>query len=173
MSDLILVKQHPTEISEADKAAARALIFGTVDGLGEDGKKAWRRFWNMLWKLEPGEMVDIKLHKERIGLNHRRHMLFEQRVFEGQERFPTFKDFRVWLKVGAGFCDWYAGPRGGVIPVPKSIAYHELEEMAMQQLHVDMVAFLRTEHAVKTLWPKLSLLDRDAALESILGELNE
>jgi hypothetical protein len=40
-------------------------------------------------KLEPGEIVEIRTHQERIGWYHRKHMALEQRVFEAQEKFET------------------------------------------------------------------------------------
>jgi len=169
MSEITLVKQHATEIPEADRLAARRVLFGLVDGLGEGNRKAWRRFVNGLMRLEPGEMVEIKTHKERVGWFHRKHMAMEQRIFESQERFDTFNAFRVWLKVGGGFVDWFPGPKGGVIPVPKSISYAKLEQGEMEQVHDDMVAFLRTAHAAKTLWKHLPPPARTDMVETLLG----
>lgn len=173
MSDIVLVRQSPVEIPEPDRAAARKVLFGMVDGLGAVHKKAWRRFVNMLLRLEPGEIVEIMTRKQRSGPFHRRHMALEQRVFEAQERIEHFKDFRMWLKLGAGFVDWRPGPRGGVFPIPRSIAYSELEEGDMRQFHDDAVAFLRTEHAGKYLWPHLPAVARIDAIEAVLGGFGE
>jgi hypothetical protein len=173
MADITLVKQHPASIPDADKEAARRVLFGIVDGLGHRGKKQWRRFVNGLMRLEPGEMVEIKTHKARSGPFHRRHMVIETAVFEAQERFEHFEQFRNWLKVGSGFCDWVPGGKGAVMPVPKSIAFDKLEEDEMRQVHSDMVAFLRTEYAAKTLWPHLSSSARIDMVETILREFGE
>lgn len=173
MSDITLVRQQTGPITDADKEAARRVFFGFVDGLGERGQKQWRRFVNGLLRLEPGEMVDIKTHKARSGPFHRRHMAMEQRIFEAQERFEVFKGFRDWLKVGAGHCDWYPGPRGGVFPVPKSIAYDQIEEDDMREFHESVVAFLRTEHAGRTLWKHLSATQRIEQIEFLLAGFNE
>jgi hypothetical protein len=170
VSDITLVRQQPVEISDAEKEAARRVLFGIVDGLGEHGKKQWRRFVNGLLRLEPGEMVDIKTRKARSGKFHRRHMVIETRVFEHQEKFEHFEQFRNWLKVGAGFCDWIPGPRGAVIPVPRSIAFDKLEEDDMRQVHDDMVAFLRTERAGGVLWPHLKPPARTEMVELLLSE---
>lgn len=169
----MLVKQHPTEIPESDKDAARRVLFGLVDGLGDAGRKSWRRFINGLMRLEPGEMVEINTHQERLGWYHKKHMRLEQTVFESQERFDNFKGFRDWLKVGAGHCVWYPGPKGGVFPVPKSISYRELEQGEMEIFHNDAVAFLRSEHAGKTLWRHLSETARIDMIESILEGFKE
>lgn len=173
MSDITLVRQEPVEISEDDRVTVRRVMFGIIDGLGERGKKKWRRFLNGLMSLEPGEMVDIKTHKARSGPFHRRHMLIETRVFEAQEKFEHFEQFRNWLKVGAGFCDWVPGPRGAVMPVPKSIAFDKLEEGDMRQVHDDMIAFLRTEHAGRTLWRHLTPEARTEMLETTLADFHE
>lgn len=173
MSTITLVKQHPEEIPEADRAAARRVLFGMVDGLGEGGRKQWRRFVNGLMSLEPGEMVSIRTHKARSGPFHRRHMAIETAVFEAQDKFESFEQFRNWVKVGCGFCDWIAGPRGAVIPVPKSIAFDKLEDGDMRQVHDDMVKFLRSEHAGRALWKHLDPTARTEMIETVLREFNE
>lgn len=173
MGTITLVKQDPVEIPEADRAAARRVLFGMVDGLGEVGRKQWRRFVNGLMTLEPGEMVSIRTHKQRSGPFHRRHMALESMVFEAQEKFEQFEQFRNWLKVGSGFCDWVAGPKGGVIPVPKSIAFDKLEDDDMRQVHDDMVRFLRSGHAGQALWKHLNDAERMEMIETILRGFNE
>ena len=39
MADITLVRQQPVQASEQEKEAARRMIFGMVDGLGERGRK--------------------------------------------------------------------------------------------------------------------------------------
>ncbi|MNS80494.1 hypothetical protein D3C72_1141750 [compost metagenome] len=173
MAEITIVRQESVAISEQDAAAARRVVFGIVDGLGERGKRQWRRLWNSLMRLEPGEMVEIKTIQPRMGWYHRKHMAMEQAVFEAQERFQDFESFRTWLKVGAGFVDWYPGPKGGVIPVPRSISYANLEQADMEQFHGDAVDFLRTEHAGKTLWKHLSTTQRIEMVESVLRSFGE
>lgn len=173
MADITLVRQQAAEIPEPARVAAREVLFGIVDGLGEQGKRQWRRFFNRLMKLEPGEIVEIKTHQERIGWFHRKHMALEQRVFEAQEKFEQFEQFRTWLKVGSGFVDWLPGPKGGVIPVPRSISYARLEQGEMEQVHADIVAFLRTEHAGRTLWKHLSVTQRIEQIEFLLAQFGE
>ena len=173
MPEITLVRQDPVQVTEADKAVARRVIFGIVDGLGERGKKQWRRLWNNILRLEPGEMVDIKTHQARVGWYHRKHMALEQAVFEGQERFDDFEQFRIWLKVGAGHVIWTPGPKGGVFPVPKSIKYANMEQGEFEEFHRAVVNFLRTQHAAKTLWPHLGPRMQIEMIESILGDFRE
>ena len=174
MTDIVLVRQDAQPIAEADREAARRVLFGAIDGLSEQHRKSWRRIWNwFLHRAEPGEMLEIKTHRERLGWYHRKHMALEQAVFEAQERFDSFEAFRAWMKVGSGFVDWYPGPKGGVIPVPRSISYARLEQDDMERVHADMVAFLRTPHAIKTLWPHTPESQRELAIEAVLASFNE
>lgn len=171
MTEIVLVRTDQAPISKADADAARKVLFGQIDGLSQTHKKSWRRIWNwFLKKAVPGEMLEIKTHRERLSWFHRKHMLMEQRLFEAQERFDNFKQFRNWLKVGAGHCDWVPGPKGGVFPVPKSTSYAELEQDGMEIVHDAMVAFLRTGHAQKTLWRHLSEQKRDEMMSSVIDE---
>lgn len=169
MAEIILVRRDTAPIPEADAEAARRVLFGQIDGLSDDHRKSWRRLWNwLLKKAEPGEMLEIRTHRERIGWYHRKHMVMEQSIFLSQERFENFRQFRVWLKVGAGFVDWLPGPKGGVIPVPRSISYGELEQDEMERVHADMVAFIRTAHAQKALWAHLEPATRAEMAETLL-----
>jgi hypothetical protein len=174
MADITLVRQETGEIAEKDREAARRVIFGIVDGLGERGRKQWRRLWNGIMRLEPGEMVEIKTRKPRSGPFHRRHMKMEQSLFEQQDRFQIFDPvFRDWLKVGAGHVVWCPGPKGGVFPVPQSIDYDSLEDDEMREFHEKVVSFLRTDHAAKTLWPHLSPTARIEMIEGFLATFGE
>lgn len=170
MSEIKLVRMPGAEIPQPDREAARRVLFGAIDGLGEQGKKQWRRFVNGLFNMEPGEIVEIITHKARSGPFHRYHMALEQRVFEAQERVGDFEQFRLWLKLGAGHVDWMPGPKGGVFPIPKSISYAKLEDDDMRDFHQAAVAFLRTPHAQRYLWPALKSGAAEEAIEAILVE---
>jgi len=173
MSEIVIVRQHEVQISESDKEIARRVLFGHIDGLGEKGKKQWRRLFNNLFRLEAGECITIKTNQKRIGWKHRKHMALEQALFESQEKFQEFETFRSWLKVGAGFVEWIAAPKGGVMPIPKSISYADLEQAEMEEVHINMVNFLREEYAQKALWRHLDPMQRSEMMETILGGFGE
>ena len=173
MTGIVIVRQQPVALSEDERATLRRVLFGIVDGLGQKGKSQWRRLWNRILNLEPGEMMELKTHQARLGWYHRKHMLLEQTVFEAQERFDNFEQFRLWLKVGAGFVLWVPGPKGGVIPVPKSISYATLEQGDMEQFHADVVNFLLTDHAQKTLWKHLTPAARGEMVDTLLARMGE
>lgn len=169
MPEIVIVRQEDMQVTEADKDAARRVIFGTVDGLGEINRKRWRRFWSTLMRMEPGEMATIRTHKARSGPFHRRHMAMEQAVFEAQERFELFDQFIYWIKVGAGWVTWAAGPAGGVAPIPKSISYASADDTEFREFHDRVVAFLRGPHAARYLWPHLKGRADEMMNEILLG----
>lgn len=172
MADITLVRQEDTELTAAEKEAARRVVFGVVDGLGERGRKQWRRFWNGLMRLEPGEMVEIVTRQARSGPFHRRHFAMEQALFEAQERFEHFDQFIYWIKVGAGWVTWAAGPAGGVVPIPRSVSYASADQEDFEDFHHRVVMFLRGTHAARYLWPHLK--DKaDEMMDEILKGFQE
>lgn len=169
MSEITLAKMSDVELTDQQREILRNTLFGMVDGLSDDDKKSWRRFWNWILKAGSGEILSIETWMPRVGSFHRMHMVMETKVFRGQERIKNFEQFRVWLKIGAGFVDWMPGPKGGVVPVPRSISYKKCDEDKMRRFHDDAVAFLRTEHAQKYLWPHLSPFMAEQSMEVILS----
>ena len=166
MAEIVLVRQEDMAVTEADKDAARRVLFGMVDGLGEINRRKWRRFMATLFRMEPGEMATIKTHKARSGPFHRRHMALEQRVFDAQERFTDFeRGFRDWLKVGAGFVDLLPGRDGVPVAIPRSIAWHSLDEQEFIEFTRAMNDFLATSYAQAVLWPHLLPSARHRMLE--------
>ena len=173
MSEVMLVKQMPLALSEADSAVMRRVLFEAVNGLDERSKKGWRRFWNMVVKAEPGQVFSIETWFPRVGKFHRLHMVMEQSVFGAQERIAEFESFRAWTKIGAGFVDWLPGPSGvGVIPIPRSIAFKNLDEEGMRAFHDACLAFWRGERAQAVLWPHLAPAQRSEMLETVLLEFD-
>lgn len=160
-------KAMPTNLQ-----AARDLLFGAIDGFNRDDKKAWRSIWKRIMNMEPGELVAIEMRMPRSGPYHRRHMALEQAVFDAQEKFQDFEVFRAWLKVGAGWVTWAAGPKGGVVPIPKSISYSKADQEEFRRYHAATMDFLRGEHAAKFLWKHLGGGAAEM-METILGEFNE
>ncbi|CAJ2716763.1 DUF1367 family protein [Burkholderia pseudomallei] len=173
MTDITLVKRADLQLSDAQRAALHLALFEMVDGLSESDQKSWRRFWNWIVRAGAGEIFSIETWAPRHGGFHRRHMVLETTVFKSQDRIKNFEQFRNWLKIGAGFCDWLAGPKGGVVPVPRSISYRKCDEDAMRSFHDDAIEFLRSEHACRYLWPALTAEAAEAAMESILMEFDE
>ena len=173
MPTITLVRTDVELPSAEAMQAASALLFRAFDGAHKEDRRAWRMWWRRLLRLTPGEMSELEVRLPRSGPFHRRHMAIEQQVFDAQERFQQFDQFRVWLKVGAGWVDWCAGPKGGVVPIPKSISYAKADEGQFRQFHDQMIDFLRGQHCAHYLWPHLGADQAHGMIDSILAGFGE
>lgn len=173
MSKITITRTNRELPTGAALEGARAMLFGALDGFTKDDRTAWRRFWKRLAKMQPGEMAVAEMVFPRSGPFHRRHMKIEQSVFDAQERFEDFEQFRYWLKVGAAWVTWAAGPKGGVVPIPKSISYAKADEEEFRRYHVKVIGFLRGEHAAKYLWKHLDKQVAAEMMDSILRGFEE
>lgn len=168
MSELVLVKRD--DIAVPAIALAPLTL---VDGLTQRDTERWHRFLRRVDQAGAGELFDVETVLKRSGPFHRRHMALEADVFNCQERIQDFDSFRAWLKIGAGFVDWMAGPTGGVVPVPRSISYAKADEDVFSEFHAKAVTFLRGPHAAGYLWPHLKGPRADAMMDSILRGFDE
>lgn len=150
--------------------SASALLFRAFDGADKQSRSAWRRLWKRLIAFEAGEFMRVDVVQPRSGRFHRYHMAIEQSLFDAQERFTDFEAMRYWLKVGAGWVTWAAGPKGGVVPIPRSVSFRKADEDEFQQFHAQVLSFLRGEHAAKYLWPHLSASDQMEMMDRVIGE---
>jgi hypothetical protein len=170
MSEITLAKQSDLDLTEEQRAVLRDCLFGMVDGQAEEDKKAWRRFWNGVWKMGSGEFFSIVTLIPRYSPAHRKQMKLEGEVFKAQDRIKDREAFRLWAKVGSGFVTWAQGPRGGVFPVPKSISFAKCDDVEFQEYKDGVIAFFRTAHAQKYLWPHLTPFMAEQCMESILAQ---
>lgn len=165
---IVLIKQTDARLPDLDAAAVRRFLFEHLSGATEKDTRAWYRFCRALNESGSGEYFAITIERQRQGWFHRKHMGLISTVFKSQERIEDFEEFRLWLKVGSGFVTWRAGPKGGVYPVPKSISFSTCSEEEMRDFHEGCVAFLRTEHAQKYLFPGVAPDLAANGMESIL-----
>jgi hypothetical protein len=155
MARLTLFKNQKAPPSDSDLERARYVVFGMVDGLGQDDKRGWRHFWRRIAKLEPGEIIEFETRFPRNGKHHRLFFAMLTAVYDAQERFTDFEQFRHWTLIGAGHVTWAAGAKGGVVPLAKSISYSAADEEQFATIHAKVLEFFRGEYCAPFLWPHL------------------
>lgn len=170
---IVLVKQTDLQLEGAQAAAVSEFLFGFFKGATVADEKAWRRFMRAMNEGVAGEYFSFKVERQRVGWKHRKQMALEGKVFDSQERLADKKQFILWLKIGAGFVDWMAGPKGGVVPVPRSINFNQCSEEEFAEYRDQVSAFLRTQHAQKYLYPALTPQMAEQCIESILQPFEE
>lgn len=137
---------------------------GRLAGFGEKGAMAWSKFRRAVDGLGVGETLSFSWKAPRSPGFHRRFFAKLGRLFDMQEQFLDVEALRAWLTVGAGECDFYPGPKGRMVALPRSIAWDRLDDVEFAALVAKIDTFLWTEHAQRFLWPHLS---PDAAHEMI------
>lgn len=168
MTSIAIAKRTDASLSEQQRQLLRGVLFEMFGGLTEDDHKFWMRLWGELMNAGSGEVFTLKVSIQRNGSSHRKHMALEQALFNAQEQFLVFSQFRNYLKVGAGFVDWHL-VRGQLVPVPKSIGYDECDQLTMEKFHTDAIAFLRTPRAQHQLYPHLKPSQAQDMIESVLA----
>lgn len=143
---------------------------GKLAGIDEKQDRAYARFRAKIARLRPGETLSFSFSLPRSPQMHRYHFALLRAVFESQEVFDDDDEMRKWIEVGSGFCSFLPGPDGQLVAVPKSIAWEKLEESDFREHHLKVVAFLRTPHCYRYLWPALNDSGRELVVETILME---
>lgn len=146
---------------------------GKLAGLGEKGARQWSRFRKHVDAMGPGETLEFSWEKPRCPVHHRAFFALLSGLFDRQEQFDTVDKLRAWVTVGAGYCDFVPGPSGRMVALPQSIKFAKLDETEFTELHLAVVAFLRTEHAQRLLWPMATTLQADQCMEDLLSSFEK
>lgn len=170
MTKALIMRDRSIDVTDAEKATALKVLTQGLRGVDDTNHKGWTGFLRRALGMENGEIAEVSTKIPRSGPFHRFHMAMEMSVFKSQERFEHEKRFRDWLKIGAGHVDWVPGAKGGIVPLPKSISYAELEEAEMREVHAAMLAFLRGPHAAPYLWKHLPADKAVEMMETIVRE---
>lgn len=128
---------------------------GKLAGFGEKGRRAWLKFCKRVKELEIGETLQFEYRMPRSPVHHSFFFLKLTGLFERQERFQDLDRLLDWLKVGAGHVDLLPGRDGQMVAIPKSIAWHKLEEQEFIEVVREINNFLWTPYAQAALWPAL------------------
>tara|TARA_Y100000310_G_scaffold83131_1_gene79809 strand:+ start:3014 stop:3448 length:435 start_codon:yes stop_codon:yes gene_type:complete len=112
-------------------------------------------------------MVRVKVTRPRSVPHHRLFFGLLKKVYEqsaASEQYPSLDTFRHVVAIGAGHFDWTALPNGERIPIPRSIAFHKMDQAAFN-------AFF--DAAVNCIVNKLHLVDEAdlrREFDEMLGE---
>lgn len=139
---------------------------GKLEGWGEKGRRAWAKFTKIVSELEVGETLSFEYRLPRSPQHHKFFFAKRASLFERQEAFDDIERMTEWLKVGSGFCDLLPGVDGVPCAIPRSIAWHNLDEQGFIEFTRAMNDFLWTAHAQAVLWPHLDSDQRYVCIDS-------
>ena len=141
---------------------------GKLEGFDEKGKRLYARFLAKIKGLANGQTIRFEYKVPRSPKFHRLHFAMLKDLFDNQEQFGDPQQFRKWLEVGAGHCDFVPGPKGRMVALPRSIDYESIDDEEFSTVHENVKAFIRTEHAARFLWPEVHPAVAIQGVEAIL-----
>ena len=139
---------------------------GKLCGLGEKHHASLVKFKRMLHAAAPGETFAFSYKVPRSPQHHRWFFARVNELLGMQETFTDMEHLMVFLKVGAGFVEFMPGTDGQLVAVPKSIAWHTLDEREFTEVRMAMQTFLWTQQAQAALWPRLNPDQRYAMVDT-------
>lgn len=145
---------------------------GAWQGVSEADEQRWQRWRIATMKAQAGETMRFEW---RLPRSPRHHGLFFAQLgalFARQEQFDTPDKLRAWLTVGAGYCDFYPGPTGRMVAVPRTIKWEAMDETEFSELHTAVNTFLWTDHARQFLWPHLKPQQTYDMIDQLLTEFS-
>ena len=176
MTDMVLERrggaEEPPTLAEV-RTFYRVLRW-LIGGHSDTDQRKWMRLWYRIRHMKPGELFKLRAIIGRYGPFHRFHMAVERAVFEAQEQFEDFDvGFRGWLKLGAGHCEYFPRPDGGMFASPKSTSYEDIDDGDFREFHDNAMRFLRSEAAARTLWPRIPALTAMNCMHAVLAQFDQ
>lgn len=96
-----------------------------------------------LTKIKHGAVVHVEIKKPRNIRFHRKFFALVNLVFENQSHYDNIEHLLAALKTAVGHCDLIAGKEGKIVAIPKSIAFHKMDDLAFSDFYdkcVDIIA---------------------------------
>lgn len=146
---------------------------GKLIGFTERDARALARWRSMVDNLEHGEMLAFDV---KFDVNRRFHnlcMRLKRDLFEAQEKFTDFDQFRYWLYVGSGHCDWVPGARGAIMPIARSFSDKDNDDEQKKVVFDKVRAWCRTGEPAARLWKHLTEAQRAEMMDRILAPYEE
>ena len=140
MTDFTITKTVPMVLSPQQRDLLREYLMGVLDGVTDEDKRAWRRFWNRLNKLEVGEIVDFEAIFPRNGKFHRKFFALlnfafdswdpkrQRKSYKGVPVQKNFERFRKDIIIQAGFYEQTFNLDGAMKLEAKSISFAAMDD---------------------------------------------
>lgn len=94
----------------------------------------------LMIRLREGKAYTLTYKRARDLTRHRRFFALVTLVAERHPVFDNKEKALIAVKLAAGHCDFFPHPQTGeLIPLPKSIAFDQLDEDAFQSFYQDAV----------------------------------
>lgn len=96
----------------------------------------------LLEKFKLGDLITIRITKDRNPLFHRKFFAMLAETFDMQDQFQNKEQWRHAVTVGAGWCDYFkVGNK--LVAVPRSISFENMDDdLEFQNLYEDVIGHI-------------------------------
>ncbi len=98
--------------------------------------------WAEVEKINQGEEILAKVIKVRNPKFHKKFMALLAETFDMQDEFLNPESWRAAVTTGAGFCDFIFLASRGVVAVPRSISFENMDDLEFRKLYDDAIKFI-------------------------------
>lgn len=141
---------------------------GQLQGATDEDERMYRLWRRKVRDLEHGEMLVFSWQDPRCPKHHAKFIAKIRELLARTEAFTAEKDLRQWLTMAAGYVEWQPGPDSTPNAIPRSIAFHELDEAEFAELHRTVDEVLWSTVGLAKLWPHLDLEQQYAAMQEFM-----
>lgn len=144
MSKFVIARTSMALPDEKGMTGARDFLFKCLDGLGEDARKAWYRFWGKVVKLEPGEIISVEMTFTRNPAFHRKMFALLNLGFDcwmpalthrGRPVEKNFEQFRSDVIIQAGYYEQTWSLDGQMTLRAQSLSYSSMDDAEFEQVY--------------------------------------
>ena len=175
MSKITIQRTNIAMPSPAELVGASALLFKALDGMTDDDRATWRKFWKRIWQSKPGDLISFEASFPRNPKFHRKFFALLQVGFEAWEPGfeathkgePVGKDFDRFRKdvtILAGFYTPTFALDGTLELEAKSISFANMDDAEFERVYSAVVDVLLAK-----VLKNYTRDDLEQAVERILG----
>lgn len=140
---------------------------GKPTGLTDDDTKAFALFRRRVKAMQQGDIIGFSWTAARSPKVQGAYFKALHLVFQNQERFDSFNEFREWAERGARHIEVFAAC-GFEFERVKSIRHEELDDDEFRLLFDRVTAFLLSARSLTHLWPHAKTVDLYAGAKAML-----
>lgn len=94
-------------------------------------------------RLKLGSVVKVKISRPRNAKHHRKFYALMNLIFQNQENYETLEDLVNVIKIATGHCHVYRKRNGDPLPVPRSIAFHKMDQTQFDEFYAKVIKLVR------------------------------
>jgi hypothetical protein len=148
MAEVTIVKTSNKALTEHERSTLHRLLFGGyVDGFTDEDKTGWKKFWQVVKSLEPGEILLFSFKKIRNWKYHKKFFALlnfayetwdperQHKTYKGRPVSKNFERFRKDVTIQAGFYEQTFDLDGNMQLEALSISFAKMDDMKFEQVY--------------------------------------